>query len=60
MWRLAELWKLATGRLSTAVQLDGWGAYENMGALQSIADAFVASTIRQQIQRGIAVDPNAL
>ena len=61
MYEIAQIIELATGRLPTATQLDGWGAYEKMGgSLQSISDAFVASTMfANKYNGGVAVDPSA-
>jgi hypothetical protein len=61
VYEIAQIIELATGRLPSAAQLDGWGAYENTGgSLQSISDAFVASTMfADKYNNGTPVDPNA-
>jgi hypothetical protein len=61
MYEIAQIIELATGKLPTAAQLDGWGAYESAGgALQTISNDFVASTMfANKYNDGVAVDPNA-
>jgi hypothetical protein len=61
VYEIAQIIELATGRLPSAAQLDGWGTYENAGgSLQSISDAFVASTMfADKYNNGTPVDPNA-
>jgi hypothetical protein len=61
IYQIAQIIELATGRPPNAAQLNGWGAYESTGgSLQSISNAFVASTMfANKYNGGVTVDPNA-
>ncbi len=61
MYPIAQIIELATGKPPTAAQLDGWTAYENTGgSLQSIVEAFVASTMfANKYNNGTSINPDA-
>jgi hypothetical protein len=61
VYAIAQIIELATGSPANAAQITGWTAYENSGgSLQSIVDAFVASTMfAQKYNGGIPVDPES-